>query len=77
MEQLSLFDDRTTTAPLASRLRPETLDEFVGQNQLLGEGKILRQIIDQDNIPALSPNGPTRNLSISAPSPAESRKSRR
>ena len=58
MEQLSLFDDRTTTAPLASRLRPETLDEFVGQNQLLGEGKILRQIIDQDNIPSMIFWGP-------------------
>ena len=58
MEQLSLIDDRTTTAPLASRLRPETLDEFVGQNQLLGEGKILRQIIDQDNIPSMIFWGP-------------------
>lgn len=58
MEQLSLFDDRKTTAPLASRLRPETLDEFVGQSQLLGEGKILRQIIDQDNIPSMIFWGP-------------------
>lgn len=58
MEQLSLFDDRKTAAPLASRLRPETLDQFVGQSQLLGEGKILRQIIDQDNIPSMIFWGP-------------------
>ena len=29
MEQLSLFDDRERTAPLASRLRPETLEEYI------------------------------------------------
>ena len=29
MEQMSLFDDRKTSAPLASRLRPEALDEYV------------------------------------------------
>ena len=42
MEQLSLFDDRERTAPLARRLRPETLEEYVGQEHLLGPGKILR-----------------------------------
>ena len=31
MEQLSLFDDREQSAPLASRLRPESLEEYVGQ----------------------------------------------
>lgn len=50
MEQLSLFDNRNSAAPLASRLRPETLDEFVGQKHLIGPGKILRQLIDQDRI---------------------------
>ena len=35
MEQYSLFDDRQTASPLADRLRPETLEEFVGQKQLL------------------------------------------
>ena len=37
MEQLSLFDDRKINAPLASRLRPETLDEYVGQKHLIGK----------------------------------------
>ena len=34
MEQLSLFDDRERTAPLASRLRPDSLEDFVGQEHL-------------------------------------------
>lgn len=58
MEQLSLFDDRKCAAPLASRLRPESLEGFVGQKHLLGEGKLLRQIIDQDNIPSMIFWGP-------------------
>ena len=58
MEQLSLFDDRKTSAPLASRLRPETLDEYVGQKHLLGKGKILRQLIDKDQISSMIFWGP-------------------
>lgn len=50
MEQLSLFDDRVAVGPLASRLRPTGLEEFVGQKHLLGEGKVLRRIIDQDMV---------------------------
>ena len=48
MEQLSLFDDRAAVGPLASRLRPTGLEEFVGQQHLLGEGKVLRRISDRD-----------------------------
>lgn len=58
MEQLSLFDDRGTSAPLASRLRPETLDEYVGQKHLLGKGRILRQLIDRDQISSMIFWGP-------------------
>ena len=39
MEQLTLFDDRKHTVPLASRIRPVSLEEFVGQQHLLGQGK--------------------------------------
>ena len=49
MEQMSMFDDRAENAPLASRLRPEMLDEYVGQKHLVGKGKILRQLIENDN----------------------------
>lgn len=58
MEQLSMFDYKEAVAPLASRLRPESLDTFVGQKQLLGPGKLLRQLIDQDNIPSMIFWGP-------------------
>ena len=58
MEQMSLFDDRQVYNPLASRLRPESLEDFVGQKHLLGEGKILRQLIDQDRISSMIFWGP-------------------
>lgn len=58
MEQMSLFDFQETAAPLASRLRPETLDDFVGQKHLLGEGKILRQLIEHDRISSMIFWGP-------------------
>lgn len=58
MEQMSMFDDRAENAPLASRLRPETLDEYVGQKHLVGKGKILRQLIENDNISSMIFWGP-------------------
>jgi putative ATPase len=36
----------STSAPLADRMRPQTLDEFVGQEQLVGEGRVLRRLIE-------------------------------
>lgn len=44
--------------PLAYRMRPRTLKEFVGQTHLLGEGKILKKMIETDNIPSLIFYGP-------------------
>lgn len=58
MEQLSLFDDREKTVPLASRLRPSSLEEFVGQEHLVGKGKILRQLIEKDQISSMIFWGP-------------------
>ena len=58
MGQMSLFDNQEVYRPLASRLRPESLREFSGQKHLLGEGKILRQLIDQDQIPSMIFWGP-------------------
>lgn len=58
MEQMSLFDNRETAAPLASRLRPETLDEYVGQKHLVGKGKILRTLIEKDQISSMIFWGP-------------------
>ena len=57
MEQQSLFNDNDNQ-PLASRLRPCNLDEYAGQKHLLGEGKILRKLIENDNISSMIFWGP-------------------
>ncbi len=57
MEQITLFD-RNISQPLADRLRPHTLDEYVGQNHLLGRGKVLNRIIENDLIPSMIFWGP-------------------
>ena len=44
--------------PLAARLRPETLEDFVGQRHLLGEGKVLRRIIESDRVGSMIFWGP-------------------
>ena len=56
MAQMTLFDGMAE--PLAARLRPRDLDEFVGQKHLLGEGKILRRLIEGDNIGSMIFWGP-------------------
>lgn len=44
--------------PLADRMRPESLDDFYGQEQIVGMGKMLRQAIETDNLPSLIFWGP-------------------
>lgn len=44
--------------PLANRVRPQSLDEFVGQQQLLGPGKILRDLIENDQVSSMIFWGP-------------------
>ena len=56
-EQPTFFED-DGNLPLAARLRPRTLDEFVGQKHLLGEGKVLRRIIESDKIGSMIFWGP-------------------
>ena len=58
MDEDSLFQVRPETQPLAERLRPETLEDFVGQRQLLGPGKILRRLIEGDRIASMIFWGP-------------------
>ncbi|MBW8713248.1 MAG: AAA family ATPase, partial [Acidobacteria bacterium] len=62
---MSLFDEPAPTnpasnapAPLAERMRPRTLDEFVGQNALIGPGRPLRLAIDRDQLQSLILWGP-------------------
>ena len=57
MEQMTLFD-REIPQPLAARLRPETLEEYVGQTHLLGPGKVLRRLIESDRISSMIFWGP-------------------
>ena len=49
---------RSFSQPLASRLRPQTIDEIIGQDHLLGEGKVLRTMIEEDIIPSMIFWGP-------------------
>ncbi|MFY0524562.1 replication-associated recombination protein A [Archangium gephyra] len=50
--------DQATLAPLAERMRPTRLEEFVGQEHLTGEGRFLRRAIQQDQVPSLILWGP-------------------
>jgi len=60
---MSLFDaaeesHRQGAQPLAARMRPRSLDEFVGQEHFLGEGKLLRRLIAADRLGSLIFYGP-------------------
>ncbi|MCX8023519.1 MAG: replication-associated recombination protein A [Syntrophorhabdaceae bacterium] len=61
---MELFNDkfvekRTKKQPLADRMRPKGIDEFVGQGHLLGEGKLLRVLIEKKEVPSLILWGPS------------------
>lgn len=59
MEQLSLFGNHhNLSAPLASRMRPDSLENYIGQKHLLGEGKVLRQILEKDQVSSMIFWGP-------------------
>ena len=55
-ETISLWNDNNE--PLAERLRPTSIDEIVGQDHLLGKGKILRNLIESDKVPSMIFWGP-------------------
>lgn len=57
MHQESMFES-PKNEPLASRMRPKNLNEVVGQSHLIGENKILRKIIESDNVPSMIFWGP-------------------
>ncbi len=46
------------SAPLAARMRPRSFDEYVGQEQLVGDGRILRRLVEADNLPSMILWGP-------------------
>ncbi len=58
---IDLFENRDegpTRAPLASRMRPRNLGEFIGQSHILGSGKLLRRMIEADRLSSLILYGP-------------------
>ena len=55
-DQLSALTQKAE--PLALRMRPRTLDEFIGQTELVGQGRFLRRVIQSDSLPSLLFFGP-------------------
>ena len=53
-----LFDNDNTSRPLAERMRPKTLDGFIGQEHILGIGKPLRKAIENDSLSSIILWGP-------------------
>lgn len=55
----TLFEQtQSETAPLAERLRPQTLDDYIGQEDVIGESSLLRSLLEKDQIPSLIFWGP-------------------
>lgn len=61
---MDLFDYRRSdgevslNAPLADRMRPRNFDEFAGQEELVGEGRPLRKMVEEDRVPSMILWGP-------------------
>ena len=57
-EETQEIERDNTAAPLASRMRPRSLEEFVGQEHILAPGKLLRRAIEADRLPSVILHGP-------------------
>jgi len=51
-------EQKETEAPLAARMRPDTFNDFVGQEHLIGEGRVLRKVIEAGQLPSIILWGP-------------------
>lgn len=51
-------ENRKREAPLAARMRPRSLEEFIGQDELLAPGRVLRRLIESDQLSSLIFHGP-------------------
>ncbi len=58
MPESSVVDGRAIGTPLAARMRPRTFDEYVGQEHVAGDGKILRRLSESDSLPSMILWGP-------------------
>src|SRR5688572_20487733 len=52
------MNDDTAGAPLAARMRPRSLDDYVGQEHIVGEGKLLRRLLNAGQLPSIILWGP-------------------
>ena len=57
-EETKAVKPPTAASPLAARMRPKSLDEFVGQEHILAPGKLLRRAIEADRLPSVILSGP-------------------
>lgn len=57
-QQQRITTSLSSTAPLADRVRPSSLDDFIGQEEAIGKGTILRNLIERDAVPSLIFWGP-------------------
>jgi len=57
-KQISLYATKSSKTPLADRMRPLSIDEFVGQEHILGPGKLMRKALADDKLPSLIIWGP-------------------
>ncbi len=57
-EEVKAVKAPTAASPLAARMRPRTIDEFVGQQHILAPGKLLRRAIEADRLPSVILSGP-------------------
>ena len=55
---LKAIQTKTMSAPLAERLRPQSLEDYIGQQHLVGEGGVFRRFIDAGNVPSFILWGP-------------------
>src|SRR5258708_33361915 len=57
-DRASIFGDASRDRPLADRMRPRTLAEFVGQEKIVAPGRALRKMIEEDRLQSLIFRGP-------------------
>lgn len=57
-KQMPLYTTKSSKTPLADRMRPQSIDKFVGQEHILGPGKLMRKALTEDKLPSLIIWGP-------------------
>lgn len=58
MDLFSMGEDNGSGRLLADRMRPENLDEYIGQEHIIGRGKLLRRAIEADQVSSILLYGP-------------------